>query len=160
MCNRLVLGVMVGAVALGPAVSPVVASDAGDTASLYERLGGVYPIALVIDDFIDRVVDNDTLNANPLIYATRKPQRFPGLKFQLTAMVCQATGGPCQYTGKSMKDAHLGMGITESDWQALMADLAASLESFGVGEAERQELFAIVESTKSDILASAEVSDR
>ena len=81
--------------------------------SLYDRLGGVYAIAAVVDDLIERLAANDGLNANPGISAARKPERFPGLKYHLTTMVCQATGGPCSYTGLSMKDSHASMGITE-----------------------------------------------
>ena len=120
--------------------------------SLYDRLGGVYPIALVVDDFIDRVVANDTLNANPEIYAARDENRFPGLKFQVTAMVCMATGGPCNYTGKDMKDAHDGMNITAAEWDALAADFKAALDKHGVGEVEQKELFEIVGSTRGDIV--------
>lgn len=120
--------------------------------SLYDRLGGVYPIALVVDDFIDRVVSNDTLNANPAVYAARDENRFPGLKFQVTAMVCMATGGPCNYTGQNMKDAHEGMNIAAAEWDALAADFKASLDKYGVGEAEQKELFDIVGSTRGDIV--------
>ena len=67
--------------------------------SLYDRLGGVYNIAAVVDDLIDRLAANDALNANPGINSAQIPARFPGLKYQLTAMVCQAAGGPCSYTG-------------------------------------------------------------
>jgi hemoglobin len=145
------LGVL-SALAITGSPSPVAAQDGGH--SLYDRLGGIYAISLVVDDFIDRIVDNEVLNANPQIYAARKPERFPGLKFQVATMVCQATGGPCEYTGQSMKEAHAGMQITEAEWQALAADFKASLDHFGVPEAEQQELFAIVESTKGDIVAS------
>ena len=145
------VGILVGVVGW---VAPAVAED--EAPSLYERLGGVYPIALVVDDFIDRVVNNDVLNANPDIYAARKEERFPGLKFQLTAMVCQVTGGPCHYAGLSMKEAHDGMNISEAEWQALAEDFKASLDHFGVGEQEQSELFAIVESTKGDIVVSGD----
>ncbi len=127
-----------------------------DQPSLYDRLGGVYPIALVVDDLINRVAVNEVLNANPAVYAARAPERYPGLKFQLTAMVCQATGGPCEYTGKSMKEAHEGMNINGEEWAALAADFKASLDKYGVPEAEQKELFAIVESTRGDIVASSE----
>ncbi len=133
-------------------VAPIATAD--DDKSLYERLGGVYPIALVVDDFINRVVNNDALNANPHIYAARDENRFAGLKFQVTAMVCQATGGPCNYTGKPMDEAHEGMQISEKDWQALAADFKASLDKYGVPEAEQKELFAIVESTKGQIVVA------
>src|SRR5262249_57885678 len=63
-------------------------------ASLYERLGGVYPIALVVDDFIERLLVNDTLNANPAIRKARSDVPKQGLKFQVTTLVRQATRGP------------------------------------------------------------------
>ncbi len=125
----------------------------GAEASLYDRLGGVYNIAAVVDDLIDRLAANDALNANPGISSARIPARFPGLKYQLTAMVCQATGGPCSYTGMSMKDSHVNMGITEKDWELFEADFKATLDKFGVPEVEQQELFA-TGSTKGDIVVA------
>ena len=126
--------------------------EAVETTSLYDRLGGVYNIAAVVDDLIERLAANDGLNANPGIDAARAPERFPGLKYHLTTMVCQATGGPCSYNGLSMKDAHIKMGITGKDWELLEADFKATLDKFSVPEAEQQELFAIIGSTRGDIV--------
>lgn len=123
--------------------------------SLYDRLGGVYAIAAVVDDFLDRVVADATLNANPAIDAARKRVPAPGLKYRVTELVCMVTGGPCRYSGRSMKDSHAHLGIGEKEWQALVADFKASLDKFKVPEKEQQELFAIVESTKADIVAPA-----
>jgi hemoglobin len=67
-------------------------------------------------------------------------------------MVCQATGGPEAYTGRSMKAAHQHLGISEGEWQAMAADFKKSLEKFAVPDAEQHELFIIVESTKADIV--------
>ncbi len=124
--------------------------------SLYERLGGVYNIAAVVDDFIERLLVNDTLNANPAIDEARTRVPKAGLKFQVTALVCQATGGPEQYAGRSMKDSHAHLNITESEWQAMAADFKKTLDKFEVPEKEQTELFAIVESTKPDIVISKE----
>jgi len=74
--------------------------------SLYERPGGVYSIATVVDDFIERLLVNDTLNANPAIKEARARVPKAGLKFRVTAHVCQVTGGPDVYKGRSMKEAH------------------------------------------------------
>jgi hemoglobin len=122
--------------------------------TLYERLGGVYPIAVVVDAFIDVLLVNDVLNANPAIKAARDRVPPAGLKYHVTALVCQVTGGPCSYTGRSMKDAHAHLHITEREWQAMLADFRRILNNFGVPEAEQQELVAIVESTKGDIVVA------
>src|SRR5262245_11267677 len=81
--------------------------------SLYDRLGGVYPISAVVDDFIDRVYVNSTLNANPNIAKARNEMRKPGLKVHVVNLVCMATGGPCKYTGKAMKESHSSFHITQ-----------------------------------------------
>jgi hemoglobin len=120
--------------------------------SLYERLGGVYPIAVVVDAFIERLLVNDTLNANPAIARARAAVPKQGLKFHVTTLVCQATGGPCKYVGRSMKEAHQHLNITEKEWSAMMADFKATLDQFKVGQKEQQELFAIVEGTKPEIV--------
>jgi hemoglobin len=120
--------------------------------SLYDRLGGVYSIATVVDDLIERLYVNDILNANPKIEEARHRVPKPGLKYHLTALVCQVTGGPEEYTGRSMKEAHAHLDITEQDWKAMVADFKKTLDHFKVPEAEQKELFAIVESTKPDIV--------
>src|ERR1043165_8576478 len=76
------------------------------TPSLYERLGGVYAIATVVDDFIDRIMHNPRLNANPKVDEAHHKVPPPGFKYLVTEMVCWATGGPQKYTGKSMRDSH------------------------------------------------------
>lgn len=121
-------------------------------ASLYERLGGVYPIASVVDVFIDLLLHNDVLNSNPAIREARDRVPAPGLKYHVTALVCQATGGPCTYTGRSMKAAHAHLHITERGWEAMLSDLRRTLNDFQVPEAEQEELIAIVQSTKADIV--------
>ena len=123
--------------------------------SLYDRLGGLYPISAVVDDFIDRVYTNATLNANPNIAKARSEVRKPGLKVQVANQVCMVTGGPCKYTGKGMKEAHAGFHINQKEWDALMVDFRASLDKFKVPTAEQGELIAIVESTKPDIVVGA-----
>ena len=120
--------------------------------SLYDRLGGAHPIASVVDDLIDRVAANDAINANPAVDEARMRVPTPGLKFHLTAMVCQAAGGPQQYTGRSMKETHQFLSITEEEWEIFLVDVKTTLDKFQVPEKEQNELFAIVESTKGDIV--------
>ena len=146
------------ALALAPALVPSLAQTPTTTpqaASLYDRLGGLYPVAALVDDFINRVYVNDTINANPNIAKVRSEIRKPGLKVQVTNQVCMVTGGLAKYTGKNMKEAHAGFQITQKEWDALMVDFRASLDKFKVPSHEQQELIGIVESTKPDIVAGA-----
>ena len=120
--------------------------------SLYERLGGVKPISLVVDDFINRLVSNDILNANPMIKAGRVHSPDAYLKFQVTTLVCQVTGGPCVYSGLGMKESHKHLNITAAEWQVMLDEFQKTLDKFGVPAQEQKELFAIVESTRKDIV--------
>jgi len=122
--------------------------------SLYDRLGGAYPIAVVVDDFIDRLLIDDTLNANPAIKEARGRVPAPGLKFHVTTMVCEATGGPCKYVGRDMKTAHAKLNITQKEWDAMVADFRKTLNKFKVPVKEQEELIQIVGSTKKDIVIS------
>src|SRR5260221_14094718 len=70
--------------------------------TLYERLGGVYSIAAVVDDFIDRVMHNPVLNANAAVDEAHHRVSAAGFKYYVTEMVCWATGGPQKYTGRSI----------------------------------------------------------
>jgi hemoglobin len=123
-------------------------------ASLYERLGGVYSIATVVDDFIERLLVNATLNANPAISEARKRVPKAGLKFHLTALVCEVSGGPCKYTGRTMKDSHERLNISHPE-DAMVADFKTTLDKFKVPLREQQELITIVGSTRNDIVRSS-----
>jgi hemoglobin len=131
-----------------PASSPA-------TKSLYDRLGGAYPIAVVVDDFIERLLVNDTLNANPAIKEARQRVPAQGLKFHVTTLVCQVTGGPCNYVGRDMRSSHANLHISPKEWQAMLADFNKTLEKFKVPATEKDELVAIVNSTKSEIVTVA-----
>lgn len=125
------------------------------TKSLYDRLGGVYAIASVVDDFIERLLVNDTLNANPAIKAARDRVAKAGLKFQVSALVCEVTGGPQKYTGRSMKESHSHLNITAKEWDAMVGDFTKTLNQFKVPAAEQKELITIVASTRPDIVMGA-----
>jgi len=124
-------------------------------ASLYERLGGAYSIATVVDDFIERLLVNATLNANPAIDEARMRVPKAGLKFHVTAMVCEVSGGPCKYTGRAMKESHRHLNITQAEWDAMVVDFKATLNKFKVPQREQQELITIVGSTRNDIVRSS-----
>lgn len=120
--------------------------------TLYERLGGVFAIATVVDDFIDRIMDDPRLNANPKVKEAHHKVARAGFKYLVTEQVCEATGGPQRYTGRSMLDSHLHLDITEPEWQAFLDDFRQTLDKFRVPQAEQAQLLAIVQSTKKDIV--------
>ncbi len=120
--------------------------------TLYERLGGVYAIAAVVDDFIDRVMDDPRLNANPRVDEAHHRVSRAGFKYLVTEQVCAASGGPQRYTGRSMYDSHVHLAITDAEWEAFLDDLRQTFDRFQVPAGERAELLAIVDSTRKDIV--------
>jgi hemoglobin len=114
--------------------------------SLYERLGGTSAIAAVIDQFVANVANDARINGR---FATTDIAR---LKRNLVDQVCMATGGPCNYTGRDMKTTHAGMGIRTADFNALVQDLVAALDTFKVPETDKQELLGILGPLKKDIV--------
>ena len=96
--------------------------------SLYDRLGGKPAITAVVEDFVGRVAADTRINGK---FANAD---LPRLKMMLVDQICQASGGPCTYTGRDMKTAHAGMGISGSEFDALVRDLVASLNKFKVPE--------------------------
>lgn len=123
--------------------------------SLYQRLGGLAPISVVVSDFIDVLVPDEQLNANPAIDAARQRVPAPYLKYHVTAMVCQVTGGPCAYHGRGMKESHAHLNITEAEWQRMLVLFQEVLARHQVPEQETRELLDIVGSTKADIVSTA-----
>jgi hemoglobin len=115
--------------------------------SLYQRLGGQCAIQEVVDDFIGNVAADARING---FFAHTN---IAHLNEMLVAQICQATGGPCTYTGRSMKAAHAGMGVQGSHFNALMEDLAKSLNKFSVPQKEQNELLGALAAMKGDIVA-------
>jgi hemoglobin len=114
--------------------------------SLYERLGGQPAITAVVDDFIGNVAADTRIN-----------QRFAGsnlprLKTMLADQICEASGGPCTYAGRSMREAHAGMKITDAEFTALVEDLVKSLDKFKVPAPEKHELLAALGGMKPQIV--------
>ena len=145
-------GEIMGAHSIGSEEGAVVAAE---TQSLYERLGGVYAIAVVVDDFIDRIMVDPRLNANPRVDEAHHRVSAQGFKYYVTEQVCWAAGGPQTYSGRTMLDAHRELLISGAEWDAFMDDFHQTLAKFGVPERERGELDAIVESTKDDIVTTS-----
>ena len=123
-----------------------------ESPTLYERLGGVYSIATVMDDFIDRIMIDPRLNANPRVDEAHHRVPPAGFKYLVTEMVCWATGDPQKYTGRSMKESHQHLMITAAEWEAFLDDLQQALDRFAVPQAEQAEIKDIVASTRADIV--------
>jgi len=113
---------------------------------LYDRLGGQPAITAVVDDFVGNVAGDTRINKR---FATAD---IPRLKTMLVNQICEASGGPCKYTGASMKDAHKGMKITDAEFNALVEDLVKSLDKFKVPAQEKGELLAALGGMKGDIV--------
>jgi hemoglobin len=120
--------------------------------SLYERLGGVYNIATVVDDFIDRIMVDSRLNANPRVNEAHHRVSPPGFKYFVVEMICVATGGPQRYSGRSIRDSHKHLLINAVEWEAFLDDFQQTLDKFKVPLAEQKELKAIVNSTREDVV--------
>jgi hemoglobin len=114
--------------------------------SLYDRLGGKEAIVAVIDDFVGRAAADGRIN--PKFGRSDVPR----LKAMLVEQVCAATGGPVEYTGRGMRETHDGMGVTAGEFDALVADLVATLNAFKVPSAEQQELLGTLGSLRGDIV--------
>jgi hemoglobin len=128
---------------------------AAATPTLYERLGGAPAIAMVVDDIIERAYVDPVFVANKKIHAAHMGFPKPIYKFNATCLACQAFGGPKIYMGRSLKDAHWHLNITETEWQALIKIFRDSMTSFKVPAKEQSEVLAIIESTKGDIVHPA-----
>lgn len=115
--------------------------------SLYDRLGGVDSIGKVVKDFVEENVAKD-----PRINARFANADIPKLEQNLTDQICQATGGPCTYKGKNMKEAHTGMGINDAEFGALVEDLQKSLTKFNVAKADQDELIKALATMHDDIV--------
>ena len=119
--------------------------------TLYDNLGGKTAIVAVVDDFVNNVAADKRINA---FFAAdvKDPARLAKFKGNLVDQICQAAGGPCKYTGKDMKTAHAGMGISTADFNALVEDLVKSLNKFKVAKADQDTLLAVLGPMKAQIV--------
>jgi hemoglobin len=131
--------------------------------SLYDRLGGVFAIAAVVDSFSDALLANPkvgTESPNPELreWSTHKLDRLPGLKFMRTLWVCNVAGGPFEFeatrpgrTALGLEEAHRDLEITPDEFDAVAAELAAALDRFNVPAREKEETLAAFAAHKSEV---------
>ena len=115
-------------------------------ASLYERLGGLDAITMVIDSFSARCAGDDRINGK---FARTD---IPRLRKMLVDQICEGTGGPCSYSGRDMRAADDGMGVTAGEFDALVEDLVATLDEFNVPKAEQEELLGLLGPMRDEIV--------
>ena len=138
---------IIGVVALTVLLSTGIASAEGVKGkSLYERLGGKDAITVVVETFVGKVGTDKRING---YFASTDLTK---LKRHLVNQICEASGGPCKYTGRTMKQTHAGMGVTDAAFGALVDDLVAALNHHKVGKGEQDELIGLLAPMKSDIV--------
>jgi hemoglobin len=150
MASKLLLPVFALSLALAWAAAPkATAQDTHAKKALYERLGGYDAVAAVVDDFVGRLIADKQLERFFVGHSTDSKKR---IRQHVVDQLCAATGGPCIYTGRTMKDSHAGLGITEAEWDIAGKHLVETLDKFKVPEAEKKELLDIVGTLKKDIV--------
>jgi hemoglobin len=127
--------------------------------SLYERLGGVYAISAVVDHFSDQLLKNSkVVNANADLkdwHTVKYRERLPGLKFLRTLWMCAVAGGPFEYTGQPLHDAHLKLHIPPEVFDEVSAELGRTLDHFKVPAPEKKEALAAFNGQKADVSAAS-----
>ncbi len=122
---------------------------AEETKSLFDRLGGKGAITAVVDEFVNRLVADSRVNGR---FGSTDVKRFKMLN---TELVCMATGGPCKYSGRDMKNTHNGMRISEKEFDIVAGHLVKTLKKFKVPKQETKELMGIIGSLKKDIVEAS-----
>ena len=152
-------GAVAGAAALGLFPASAEAGEASHKPrkkpSLYDRLGGYFGIAAVVNRFSDEIITNPVLNLNPALRAwneTEAEARLPGLKFGRTLWIAAAAGGPFKYTGLPLNEAHAEFNLTAEEFAEVGAEIVRALDFFGVRKREQRELVAAYQTSMSDVV--------
>ena len=120
--------------------------------TLYDRLGGYNAVAMVVDRFSDAIIANPRLNVNPALREWNQTGSLPGLKFMRTVWVCAVAGGPFQYSGKDMHQAHAHLHITSEEFDEVGAEIARALDEMGVPEQEKREVLGAIAAKKPEVV--------
>ena len=142
--NRVVAGI---AVCVSLFAASASYGQQAQQATLYDRLGGKPAITAVVDDFVGNVAADNRING---FFAKTDIAR---LKQLLVEQICAGSGGPCTYTGRDMRSAHSGMGVSDAHFTALVEDLVKTLDKFKVPQREKQELLSVLGPMKTDIVS-------
>jgi len=137
--------------AIGALAKPAASAQEAGGKSLFQRLGGKKGIKSVVNDFATRCAADQRISSY-FAQTVADPKRLADFKQKLADQICEAAGGPCKYTGKDMKSAHKGMGITSDAFNYLVEDLALTLGKLKVGSNEQNELIGLLAPMKADIV--------
>jgi hemoglobin len=121
------------------------------SASLYDRLGGKAAIEAVVEEFVGQLAADKRIK-NEKVAARFANVHIPSLKMHLTHLICEGAGGPCKYTGRDMKSAHAGLGITSAEFGFVVDDLVIALNKFNVPEKEKGEVLALLGPMNKEIV--------
>jgi hemoglobin len=135
-------------------------TDSVQTRSLFERLGGIDGIAVLMNVLTERLFDNVSANRNPYVQAMHDKVSRAGFKFMVTAWSIEETGGPKCYPGRDMRAAHANMVVTERDWQVVVLEIAATLSYCGVLEQEAEEYLVVIERYKDQVVSAGHLSEQ
>lgn len=124
--------------------------------SLYHRLGGVSSIATEMDAFVEKLMKDGRILKNSRVKETFTHVSHAGFKYQMTSLICQKAGGKEKYSGRSMKEAHTNLGITQLEWDVMIKDLVGVLDDYRVHKSDQADLIAIFETSKPDMVVKAE----
>jgi hemoglobin len=128
--------------------------------TLYERLGGIFAIAAVVDNFSARLIMNpEIVEANPELHEWHTQtyhERLPGLKWLRTLWLASLAGGPFQYTGRELRDAHFDLKISPAVFDEVAAELSLTLDHFKVPEREKEEVLDTFARWKGEVTAGSE----
>jgi hemoglobin len=156
-------GALAGAAAMGMLSGVADAGTAAQTApaepTLYDRLGGYFAIAAVVNRFSDEIITNPKLNENPALKAWNETQaegRLPGLKFGRTLWIAAAAGGPFDYTGLPLTEAHAELNLTADEFAEVGAEIVRALDFFEVPEREQRELVEAYQASMRDVVTATE----
>jgi hemoglobin len=125
------------------------AAAAHEAPSLYKRLGGYDALAAVTDDFLARLAADPQLKR---FFGGHSAASLKRIRQLVVEQLCEATGGPCVYTGRDTKTAHAGLGVTGQDWDASVTHLVATLDKFKVPPKEKDEVLAAISAMRKDIV--------
>lgn len=149
-CLLFAAGLTVGAQApVNASIPSAVNTGEPQSKTLYARLGGYDAIAAVTDDFVGRLVSDKRFTR---FFAGHSEDSIKRIRMHVIDQLCEAAGGPCNYTGRSMRASHHGLGITGEDWDESVKHLVATLNKFKVPKAEQDELLSVVSTLKKDIV--------